>query len=121
MRMNRMRPVFAVISQDPDLARPLLDFRVDSLTVAECLTIDSPKSPQIVEDPDPMLELAEILRHWRQVAEVIRNLARVGARRLDHVEAHNAVTGIQYPPGRTSSVYLLESILKNDLIAWPVS
>jgi len=44
----------------------------------------------LLEDPDPMFELAEILGHGRQVAEVTRDLAWVGACRLDHVEAHDA-------------------------------
>src|ERR1041384_2717730 len=116
VRVDRMRPILAVVSQDPNLAGSLFNFGIDSRAVAERLPIDRPKAAEIVKGPDPVFELAQIFRHRRQWPEMIRYLTVIRAGRWNYVEPHNAVTRIEHPAGRTAAVCLLEPILKNDLI-----
>src|SRR2546421_746910 len=79
VRMNRMRPVLAVVSQNPDFSGSLFDFSVDSRPVAERLSVDRPKTAEVIEGPNPMFELAQIFRHRWEWPKMIRDLAVIRA------------------------------------------
>src|SRR2546423_14140299 len=111
VRMNRMRPILAVIPQDPNLAGSLFNFGIDSSAVAERLSVDRPKPTEVIKGPDAVFELAQIFRHRWQWPKLIRDLTIIRASRRDYVEAHDAVAWVEHPAGWTAAICLLQPVL----------